>query len=673
MNAKQWQRVKEVFGEALKVPVLKRPDYISEACRDSEEVLSEVSKLLSSFDDEYMNVSAVVQVAELIEREQLEVGETISHYKIEAHLGSGGMGDVYLAEDLQLNRQVAVKVLPPDSAFDVSAGRRLMREARAAAALDHPNICAIYEIGDADGIKFIVMPYLPGETLARRLERGPLPAAQAFHIAKQVAAALSEAHEHGIVHRDVKPANIIIDGRKNVKVLDFSLAKKFVSENSDLTESLFSRPGMIFGTVAYMSPEQTRGNPVDFRSDIWSFGVVLYEMLTGRQPFTGNTPSDTIAAILRSDLPPMNATDRPPELENIVLTALRKDVDARYQTIDELVEDLERIDVATLHDYGHGHITDEPKPRPITGSRWGFGTAERSGMSTADHVPAHVTAIAPSWRSAGRVAAAAALALIAAVGLWYFAGSFRGNKVTPVASPDVSQLFSWKRDLGELMMSSATFSSDGRFVAFASTRNGVSGIWLKQMSGGEAFTRKQNEWKDTSPIFSPDGERIAFISERGKEVGIWEMPTFGGTPTIVASLDAKPDKLVKWSKNGQKIIFETRSELHSLDVASKEIAKFGNIDPSHLPGVAISPDGERIAYRVQKDGRIDVWVATVDGGSSSRVTNDEYPEGNLAWHPDGKRLLYDSVRNEISQIFICGVNDDTPKQVLLSDCATLSF
>ena len=273
------------------------------------------------------------------------IGQTLSHYRILSRLGQGGMGEVYLAEDTLLHRNVAIKVMRPEIAGETATGR-LVREAQSAAALDHPYICAIHEIGAEGGRPFIVMQYVLGETLADRLARGPLHLREVLDIAVPIADALSEAHRHGIVHRDIKPQNIMIGSRGQVKVMDFGLAKPMavdVPESEAHTRTALTDPGMIAGTVAYMSPEQARGDrSLDARSDIFSYGILLYEMLTGRQPFAAGSTAETLSAIL-SRVPELVAryqSETPPELERIVGKALRKDREERYQDIKDLALDL---------------------------------------------------------------------------------------------------------------------------------------------------------------------------------------------------------------------------------------------------------------------------------------------------------------------------------------------
>jgi eukaryotic-like serine/threonine-protein kinase len=277
------------------------------------------------------------------------VNTTISHYRIGAKLGAGGMGEVYLAEDTQLDRKVAIKFLPAESIADEQAKKRIVREAKAAAKLDHPNICSVHEVGEEDGHAFIVMQYVEGETLASRIQRKPLEVREVLDVGVQAADALADAHVHGIIHRDIKPQNIMITSREQVKVMDFGLAKlveqQSLLESEAETQSLLTGPGIIVGTVPYMSPEQVRGETVDARSDIFSFGTVLYEMISGRQPFASESAAATASAILVREPPPLAryARELPLEFERIVSKALCKNRDERYQNTKDLLLDLKSL------------------------------------------------------------------------------------------------------------------------------------------------------------------------------------------------------------------------------------------------------------------------------------------------------------------------------------------
>ncbi|MEK6322716.1 MAG: protein kinase [Acidobacteriota bacterium] len=276
-------------------------------------------------------------------------GTRLGRYEIRSHIGAGGMGDVYLAEDTKLDRRVAIKFLRSESTADEQAKKRLVREARAAAKLDHPNICSIYEVAEEDGRSFIVMQYVEGETLASRMRNKTLELGECFEIAAQIADALAEAHSRGIIHRDIKPANIMLTARHQAKVMDFGLAKvvreRSLTDTTAETESLLTEPGTIIGTVPYMSPEQVRGENLDARSDIFSFGAVLYEMITGHQPFVAENAAMTISAIVTREPAPLARYSKavPRQLERIVSKALRKDREERYQTARDLLIDLRSL------------------------------------------------------------------------------------------------------------------------------------------------------------------------------------------------------------------------------------------------------------------------------------------------------------------------------------------
>ena len=273
----------------------------------------------------------------------------VSHYSILNKLGTGGMGEVYLAEDTVLNRRVAIKLLPHDSVTNQQANKHLIQEAQAAAKLDHPNICTIHEVGEEAGRSFIVMEYVEGETLARRIKNRRLDLSECLEIAVQVADALAEAHSQGITHRDITPQNIMLTAHDQAKVIDFGLAKvirdRSTVDTEAVTESLWIDTGVIVGTVTYMSPEQVKGLCLDARSDIFSFGAVLYEMVTGHQAFAADNTAKTISAIVRRKPVPLTSYSKsvPSELERIVSKALRKDRHKRYQTIKELLIDLRSL------------------------------------------------------------------------------------------------------------------------------------------------------------------------------------------------------------------------------------------------------------------------------------------------------------------------------------------
>jgi len=355
MEPELWQRITDLFDEAMTRGPKERIAFLEEACEGDRDLRKQVERLVKSHEKsgDFLESSAFAVAPELLtdDRAGASVGELIGHYRIESLIGIGGMGEVYLARDERLGRKVALKLLPERLTADETQLSRFKTEARAASALNHPNILTVYEIGTEGNRQFIATEFIEGATLRASLARGRINPHAALEIAVQVASALAAAHEAGVVHRDIKPENIMLRPDGYAKVLDFGIAKlteqRPPSDRYEVgtTAVLQTRPGLVLGTGHYMSPEQTRGQKVDARSDIWSLGVVLYEMVGGIPPFRGETPSDCIASILKTEPPPLSGvlSDVPLKLESILQKALRKNSDERYQTIKEMLADLRNL------------------------------------------------------------------------------------------------------------------------------------------------------------------------------------------------------------------------------------------------------------------------------------------------------------------------------------------
>jgi serine/threonine-protein kinase len=355
MKAERWKQVTDLFQSAVERAPERRAAFLDEACHGDEGLRHEVGSLLTSYEraENFIEVPAFEVAPELVtnDRAGALVGKLIGHYRIESLIGVGGMGEVFLARDEQLGRKAALKLLPEHLTADEAQLSRFKAEARSASALNHPNILTVYEIGSKGNVRFIATEFIEGVTLRALLDDEKMNLRTALEIAVQVASALTAAHEAGVVHRDIKPENIMLRPDGYVKVLDFGIAKLTeegpAREHHELatTSGLQTRPGLVLGTGRYMSPEQARGQKVDARSDIWSLGVVLYEMVVGIPPFLGETPSDCIASILTKELPPLSGVlpDVPLKLEEILQKALRKDRDERYQTAGELLGDLHTL------------------------------------------------------------------------------------------------------------------------------------------------------------------------------------------------------------------------------------------------------------------------------------------------------------------------------------------
>jgi len=399
MNKERWQRIERTYHSALEREGEARSAFLDKACAGDEELRSEVEGLMthdgqaSSFiESPALEIAARELANDSLDQKQSEISNSpsaplhIGPYKLLGPIGRGGMGEVHLALDSRLNRKVAIKLLPAAFTTDAERVRRFEQEARAASALNHPNILTIYEIGQHGSLHFMATEFIEGETLRQRMTSAQLSLQTVLEVGTQIASALAAAHDSGIVHRDIKPENIMLRPDGYVKVLDFGLAKltepKAITTDTDAPTiaNVMSLPGMVVGTVTYMSPEQARGLEVDARTDIFSLGVVLYEVVAGRAPFEGATMNDVIAAILGKDPPPPLARywpEVPAELERIVVKALRKNTDERYQTVRDLQLDLKRlgkeIEIAT-------------KPEGLHASE-----ASRGRRQTAETVSARVT------------------------------------------------------------------------------------------------------------------------------------------------------------------------------------------------------------------------------------------------------------------------------------------
>jgi serine/threonine protein kinase len=359
MSPDQYRQVGQLYHAALELEPEQRVAFLDGACGGNDELRREVESLLQAREraGNFLAAPALEVAAEMLadRKEPSLVGRDISHYQVLSLIGAGGMGEVYLAQDSSLGRKVALKLLPAAFTQDRERVRRFEREARSVSALNHPNIVTIYEVGQVEGRHFIAAEYIEGQTLRQQLASGQFKAMEALEAAMQIASALTAAHEAGIMHRDIKPENVMLRRDGIIKVLDFGLAKLVekrpfgqttVADSDSPTEArVRTQPGVVLGTVAYMSPEQARGEELDERTDIFSLGVTLYELVAGRPPFTGSNPAEMLAAILREEPPPLHRFSREStaELERIVTKALAKKRDERYQTVKDLLLDLKNL------------------------------------------------------------------------------------------------------------------------------------------------------------------------------------------------------------------------------------------------------------------------------------------------------------------------------------------
>jgi len=701
MNRERWQKVDRVFKSALELPTEERAAFVERACAGDAELRAEVLSLIGhDREASLLERPAVEEAARLIaeegERGRALAGRAFGPYRVVSRLGAGGMGEVHLALHERTGRKVALKLLPARHAGDEQRVRRFRQEARAVLALNHPNIVTVYDIEQSDGEFVIASELIEGETLRARVSRGPLAPAEALDVAAQVAAALAAAHEAGIVHRDVKPENVMLRPDGFVKVLDFGLAKLLEKAGAGDPEAptlarVSTDPGVVMGTVGYMSPEQARGRDVDARTDTWSLGVLLYEMLTARAPFAGETPTDTLAAIIGREPPPLarHVKGVPESLEWIVSKALTKDREGRYQTAKEFLSDLKRLkqqlEFAAVASRsadanGSGSTSDSNDAARKTGvdsaaSRTGGAAAgaTRGGGGEARQTSSAEVILGELKRHGRGLAFACVVAVaLACVGfaLYRLTRDTR-EPHTPFRKVSVRQL----ADTGQAI--DAAVSPDGEFVAYVRSEAGRYSLWLRQaseMSGVQIASAAEGQ-RFGQPVFSHDGAFVYYLKApaRVQRATLYRVPKLGGAETKLFEDVSLQDTRSNFSlsPDGRRVAFVKLDDRlgRSLVVANHDGTAPRVIHERKLPefisGAQWSPDGRSVAcMQGTFMGQKVLLAVGVEDGSVRRLAGSWLQVDSFAWLRDSDGLVVSAAeRGEVYQLWRLPFPEGEPERI----------
>ena len=664
MTPERWQQVKEIFDSAIKYLPEHRGVFLSEACGGDNDLRSEVESLITSHEKEgsFIDEPAYYAAAELLANEkELPTGDAIGNYEVLSFISRGGMGEVYLAQDKRLTRKVALKLLPAAFTKDNDRLRRFEQEARAASALNHPNIITIYEIFQANSTHVIATEFVEGETLRQRLGRSSLSLSEALNIAIQIADALAVAHKAGIIHRDIKPENVMLRPDGYVKILDFGLAKLSEETPGTIdaeapTIQVRTGSGFVLGTAGYMSPEQARALAVDNRSDIFSLGAVMYEMLARRKPFEGETPSDTLASILKTEPTPLQhiVPQLPSELVRIVNKSLRKDREERYQVVKDLWLDLKalrqelefqaKLDRSVPAENGDGSIGIMDRAHSTSAEARLETTETRSAINT-------ITESLTIELKRHKIGVALALAVVLAVlGLGAF-GIYKFVNRQPEVHPFQNIHMARLTNSGDVI--DVTISPDGKYIVYVRSDRNNQSLWIRQVS-----TANDKEIVPARPVgffgisFSPDGNDLYYALKSNLDAGtLYRIPTLGGLPQKVLE---RIDAPISFAPDGKRFVLvrgnfpnpgESALVIANADGSNERILSVrkrpDRFSPIFFTGPSWSPDGKLVAATVVSSPRVtNVVLFSVDEQKEQVLTHEPWIfAARVQWLPDMSGLL----------------------------------
>ncbi len=672
MDSERWQRIDDLYNSALSLDAEQRASWLAEVCADDDGLRQEVLSLLESADteDSFLEEPALSLGLTVIGLEsQRLIGESLDRYKILKMLGHGGMGEVYLAHDPRLNRQVAVKLLPASITEDRTRVHRFKQEAQLASKISHPNVAHIYEIGEAEARHYIAMEYVKGRTLRQVMREGELQADAAIEIAIQVATALSAAHRAGVIHRDIKPENILIADDGQVKVLDFGLAK-LIEGQGEFQADLFSRPGssfhtepeMFMGTSHYMSPEQVRRQVVDFRTDLWSLGVVIYEMLTSRRPFLGETFSEVIIAIIERE-PDFTGDEKsklPPPAVTLLRRALEKQPQERYRDANELLADLRKIresaasvfaSTSSSSESANASATESTKRNSESSNTSGHGRM-LTIPERLDTVQEEGTVRISSWPQFGRRLQVLLASVLVISAVAYYGVSSRRSKA--LVNSVMNLRFERLNLSGNI--NNITLSPDGKYVASVIAEGGLHSIHITELATASDLRVGSPSREGYSGIsFSTDGTYVYYLENHAETGTLNRVSKLGGGQRKILE---KVNTAVTFSPDGERMAFIRNN--NSRDPADLVIAQADGSSEqvlvkramsdkdfflSDMKGAspAWSPDGKVIACPTYNFARItqnDIDIVTVEGGASHRLNKSSwYDISRVAWLADGSGLI----------------------------------